>query len=70
MTKPVSGSKNDRLIVSGITGDWAFAAGSLLLALIRHNPRLAANNLQQRLTAAEAARARLETLLHRLGSDV
>ncbi|MBQ9453483.1 MAG: glycosyl transferase family 8 [Desulfovibrio sp.] len=45
MTKPVSWKKNDRLIVTGITGDWAFAAGSLLLALVRHNPRLAADVL-------------------------
>ena len=32
-------------VVMGITGNWAFAAGTVLLALRRHNPLLAADIL-------------------------
>ena len=27
-----------RAVVTGVTGNWAFAAGTVLLALRRHNP--------------------------------
>ncbi|MCR5814875.1 MAG: glycosyltransferase [Desulfovibrio sp.] len=37
--------KPQRLIVSAVTGDWAFAAATLILALRRHNPDLAADFL-------------------------
>lgn len=32
-----------RAVVMGITGNWAFAAGTVLLALLRHNPALNAD---------------------------
>ena len=32
-----------RAVVMGITGNWAFAAGTVLLALRRHNPALNAD---------------------------
>lgn len=37
--------KSSRLVTLGVTGDWAFAAGTLLLALRRHNPDLGADIL-------------------------
>ena len=35
--------RNERAVVMGITGNWAFSAGTVLLALRRHNPALAAD---------------------------
>lgn len=35
--------RNARAVVMGITGNWAFAAGTVLLALRRHNPALNAD---------------------------
>ena len=37
--------KHDRLIVLGATGNWAFAAGTVLLALKRHHQNLDADIL-------------------------
>ncbi len=42
---PASDCRKPRLVVTGVTGDWAFAAGVLLLALRRHNPQLGADVL-------------------------
>ena len=36
---------HSRAVVTGITGNWAFAAGTVLLALRRHNPQLEADIL-------------------------
>lgn len=32
-----------RAVVTGVTGNWAFAAGTVLLALRRHNPEMEAD---------------------------
>ena len=37
--------EHDRLIVLGVTANWAFAAGTVILALRRHNPHLDADIL-------------------------
>ena len=37
--------RHSRAVVTGITGNWAFAAGTVLLALRRHNPQLEADIL-------------------------
>ena len=38
-------TRNPRAVVMGITGNWAFAAGTVLLALRRHHPGVAADSI-------------------------
>ena len=56
--------KAPRLIVSAATGNWAFAVATLILALKRHNPTLAADFL---LLHDAALPARDRALLEKLG---
>ncbi|MBQ7585705.1 MAG: glycosyl transferase family 8 [Desulfovibrionaceae bacterium] len=37
--------ENSRLVALGVTGNWAFAAGTVILALLRHNPKLSSDIL-------------------------
>ena len=54
-----------RLVTLGVTGDWAFAAGTLLSALRRHNPDLDADIL---VFHDEALRPTDQALLEGLGA--